>query len=304
MSNSPRRPGQVDAAGTQAALSEASDPGGRASRTRTRVGIGGWNFAPWRKNFYPEGLAQKRELEYASRRLSSIEINSTFYGSQKPESFARWREEVPDTFVFSVKGPRYATNRSRLAEAAPSIERFFASGVLELGDKLGPINWQFPPTKQFDRDDVETFLGLLPRHLGGRELRHVVEVRHGSFELPELIEILRQHEIGLVFTDKEGVPHLHDLTAPFVYLRLERSAEDEPIGYPADALDRWAQRIRQWANGGEPDGLARLAPEAVRAREVFVYFINGFKPRAPAAAMALLERLSGKAAGEGGGDGR
>jgi uncharacterized protein YecE (DUF72 family) len=266
-----------------------------ATKAKIRVGIGGWTFEPWRSVFYPDGLAQKRELEYASRKLTSIEINGTYYGSQKPESFARWRDETPENFLFSVKGPRFTTNRRVLAEAASSIERFFTGGVLELQDKLGPVNWQFLPTKKFDPDDFEAFLKLLPARVEGRAIRHVVEVRHDSFRVPEFIGLLRRYGVATVLTDSETYPHLHDVTAPFVYARLQKSAEAVETGYPADALDTWNRRARIWSKGGVPDDLALIAdPETKppKARDVFVYMINGFKPKAPAAAMALIERLA------------
>ncbi|WP_026868883.1 DUF72 domain-containing protein [Inquilinus limosus] len=259
-----------------------------------RVGIGGWTFEPWRGTFYPEGLAQKRELEYASRHVTSIEINGTYYGSQKPESFAKWREETPEGFVFSVKGTRFTTNRRVLAEAGESIDRFVSSGILELKEKLGPINWQFLPTKQFAPDDFEAFLKLLPHSVEGRELRHVVEVRHDSFRTPEFIDMLRAHKVATVLTDKEGFPEIPDVTAPFVYQRLQRASETEETGYPAKELDRWAERARAWAKGGAPDDLKPIgSPEEKppKSRDVFIYMINGFKPKAPAAAMALIERL-------------
>jgi uncharacterized protein YecE (DUF72 family) len=259
-----------------------------------RVGIGGWTFEPWRGVFYPEGLAQKRELAYASERLTSIEINGTYYGSQKPESFARWREETPDGFVFALKGPRFATNRRVLAEAGSSIERFFASGVTELKEKLGPVNWQFMPTKKYDPADFEAFLKLLPASVEGRPIRHVVEVRHDSFRVPEFIALLRGYGIAVVLTDKDAFPEIPDVTAPFVYARLQRSAEDVATGYAPAVLDTWAERARAWSQGGIPDDLGRIgAPEKrpPKSRDVFIYMINGFKPKAPAAAMALIERL-------------
>ncbi len=260
-----------------------------------RGGIGGWTFEPWRGNFYPAGLPHKRELEFASRHVSSIEINGTYYGTQKPESFARWREETPDGFVFSLKGPRYATNRRVLAEAGSSVERFLTSGLLQLKDKLGVINWQFLPTKQFDPDDFEAFLKLLPARLEGQTLRHVVEVRHPSFVQPDFIALLRAYRIGVVIADHAEHPALHDPTASFVYVRLQRASEQEPTGYSADALADWAGRAQSWAAGGVPKDLPLIAPaerKPPRVREVFIYMINGFKPKAPAAAMALLERLA------------
>jgi uncharacterized protein YecE (DUF72 family) len=259
-----------------------------------RVGIGGWTFEPWRGVFYPSGLSQKRELEYASRRLTSIEVNGTYYGSQKPESFARWRAETPDGFVFSVKGPRFATNRGVLAEAGATIARFFASGVTELKEKLGPINWQFLPTKRFDAGDFEAFLNLLPTTADGLAIRHVVEVRHESFREPAFVTLLRKYGIATVLTDKDGFPEIPDVTASFVYLRLQRSTEKISTGYSPKELDKWAERARSWAKGGAPGDLTPIAsPEkkTSKSRDVFIYMINGFKPHAPAAAMALIERL-------------
>jgi uncharacterized protein YecE (DUF72 family) len=260
-----------------------------------RVGVGGWTFEPWRGVFYPDGLAQRRELEYAASHLTSIEINGTYYGSQRPESFAKWRDETPEGFVFSVKGPRFTTNRRKLAEAAPSIERFFASGVMELREKLGPINWQFLPTKQFDAEDFAAFLALLPKSIGGVKLRHVVEVRHASFRVPEFIALLREYEVATVYTDKADFPQIPDVTAPFVYTRLQAAAESEKTGYPLKVLDSWAARGRAWAAGGAPADLETVGPSQknhAAGRDVFIYMINGFKPKAPAAAMALIERLS------------
>ena len=270
-------------------------PVGRNTAGRILVGVGGWTFEPWRETFYPAGLAQKRELEYASRQLTSIEINGTYYGSQKPESFARWREETPDGFVFSVKGTRFSTNRRVLAESGPSVERFLTSGVLELKEKLGPINWQFLPTKRYDPEDFEAFLKLLPASLEGHAIRHVVEVRHQSFRVPGFVDLLRGYGIGVVLTDKASFPEIPDLTASFVYARLQRAVEGEKTGYPVAELDRWAKRAHAWSKGGMGEGLAAVGgPEkkAAKSRDVFIYMINGFKPRAPAAAMALIERLS------------
>jgi uncharacterized protein YecE (DUF72 family) len=267
-----------------------------ATSGTVRVGIGGWVFEPWRGTFYPKGLAQKRELEFASRRLTSIEINGTYYGSQKPESFARWRAETPDGFMFSVKGPRFATNRRVLAEAGPTIERFFKSGVLELKDKLGPINWQMLPTKKFDAADFGAFLALLPKSVEGRPIRHVVEVRHDSFRTKDFIGLLRAHGVATVVTDKESFPQIADLTAPFVYARLQCASEGRAAGYAPKALNAWAARAVQWSRGKAAGDLAAVAgaeKNPPRARDVFVYMINGFKPKAPAAAMALIERLNG-----------
>lgn len=260
-----------------------------------RVGIGGWTYEPWRGAFYPDKLPQKRELEFASRQLTSIEINGTYYGAQKPESFARWREEAPEGFVFSVKGPRFTTNRRVLAEAGASVERFLTGGVLELKEKLGPINWQLLPTKQFDAEDFAAFLKLLPAQVDGRALRHVVEVRHPSFVCAEFVELLRKHRIATVIADHAAHPLIADVTAPFVYVRLQRALQAEATGYARAALAQWEARCHAWANGKQPDDMPVLAkPErkAPRSRDVFVYMINGYKPKAPAAAMALIGLLS------------
>ncbi|MGD9945889.1 MAG: DUF72 domain-containing protein [Burkholderiaceae bacterium] len=266
----------------------------RSRQARIRVGIGGWTYEPWRGPFYPAGLAQRRELEYASRKLSSIEINGTYYGSQKPESYARWHDETPDDFVFALKGPRFATGRRMLAEAGPSIERFFDSGVLALGDKLGPINWQMPPTKRFDAEDFEAFLALLPTSLDGRTLRHAVEVRHDSFRVPEFVALARRHGVAIVIAGDARYPQIADLSAPFVYARIMGTSEDDPLGYSERALDQWAARARAWAEGAVPDGLEQVGPAPAQrsAHDVFLYVISGFKERNPAAAMALIERLS------------
>jgi uncharacterized protein YecE (DUF72 family) len=260
-----------------------------------RVGIGGWVFAPWRGTFYPKGLAQARELSYASGQLTAIEINGTFYGAQKPTSFRRWYDDTPDGFVFSVKGPRYATHRKALGEAAPSIERFFNSGVLELREKLGPVLWQFAPFTKFDEAGFEAFLALLPHQLDGRAIRHVVEVRHASFATPAFIALLRKHRVAAALVDTEGRAPLCDVTADFVYARLRRSQADEPTGYPAAALDQWTARFRTWAAGGVPKEVNPIdasAKVAKQSRDVFAYFIAGAKERAPAAAMALIKRLN------------
>jgi uncharacterized protein YecE (DUF72 family) len=259
-----------------------------------RVGIGGWTYAPWRGAFYPKGLPHARELAYAGERLGSIEINGTFYRLQSPASFRRWAEETPDGFVFAVKGSRYVVNRGRLAEAGPALERFFGSGLSELGPKLGPLLWQLAPTKRFDEADLEGFLDLLPDRLDGVPLRYALEVRHASFEDPRFVALARRHGVAIVFADSEGHPAIADVTAPFVYARLRRTVEDEPTGYPPAALDRWAEGFRRWAEGGAPDDLPRIAPDEPGPsgpRDCFVYMISGAKVRAPAAAMALIERL-------------
>jgi len=260
-----------------------------------RVGIGGWTYEPWRGTFYPPGLPQARELSYACSRLTSIEINGTFYRTQKPDSFRKWADEAPDGFVFSLKGPRYATNRSRLAEAGESIARFFDSGVTELGPKLGPILWQFAPTKKFEEEDFGAFLDLLPREVDGRPIRHVVEVRHDSFCDAAFVALLRRHNVPVVYADAENFPAIADVTGDFIYARLQRSSENEPTGYSPDALDRWAQRFQAWTSGGEPDDLPRIEQPSQtgggKERDCFVYFIAGAKVRAPAAAMAFLEKI-------------
>jgi uncharacterized protein YecE (DUF72 family) len=258
-----------------------------------RVGIGGWTFEPWRGVFYPKGLPQARELDYASRNLTSIEINGTFYGTQKPESFRRWAAETPDDFVFSLKGPRYATHRRVLGEAGESIERFFGSGVLELKQKLGPVLWQMPPTKRFDPEDFAAFLALLPPTLDGRPIRHAVEVRHESFVTPDFVTLLRKHSVAPVLVDSDKHPMFADVAGDFLYLRLQRTSEKVKTGYQPAALDTWAKRAQAWAAGGAPDDLRTIAAAAKskRKRDVFVYMISGAKVRAPAAAMGLIERL-------------
>ncbi len=258
-----------------------------------RVGIGGWVFEPWRGTFYPKGLPQVRELAHASRNVTSIEINSTFYASQKPASFRRWASETPDDFVFSLKGPRYTTHRRVLAEAGSSVERFFASGVLELKQKLGPVLWQLPPTKPFDPDDFTAFLELLPHTLDGRAIRHAVEVRHASFMTADFIALLRKHAVAPVLVDSEKHQMIADITSDFVYARLQRTSEKVKTGYAPAALDDWAKRAQTFAKGSTPDGVEMLAaaPRGKGKRDVFIYMISGAKVRAPAAAMALIERL-------------
>jgi uncharacterized protein YecE (DUF72 family) len=265
----------------------------KPAKSRIRIGIGGWTYEPWRGVFYPKDLSQKRELEYASRKLSSIEINGTFYGSQKPESFAKWHDETPDDFIFALKGPRFATNRRVLAEAGSSIERFFASGVTKLKHKLGPINWQFAGTKKFDAGDFEEFLKLLPKAVDGLKIRHAVEVRHDSFKHPDFIALARAHGVAIVIGADSDYPQIADVTAPFVYARIMGTSENQKLGYSAKALDAWAARAKAWAAGGTPDDLETVTkPKPDKAgREVFLYVISGFKERNPAAAMALMERV-------------
>nr|WP_295658724.1 DUF72 domain-containing protein [Polymorphobacter sp.] len=241
-----------------------------------RAGVGGWTFAPWCGTFYPKGLPHSRELEFASRVLTTIEVNSTFYSTMSPATYAKWHAETPDDFVFSLKAPRYAVNRRELAGAGESIDRFFASGVDALGDKLGPILWQFAATKRFDADDFARFIALLPAKIGSRRLRHVLEPRHDSFVDPAFIAMARDAGLAIVFADAHAYPMIDEATADFTYARLQNGEDDEPLGYPDAALDGWAEHARQWGKGG---------------RDAFVYFIHGGKVRAPAAAMALLERL-------------
>ncbi len=258
------------------------------------IGIGGWVFEPWRGTFYPDKLSQKRELEYAASKLTSIEINGTYYGSQKPESFARWRAETPDGFVFALKGSRFCTNRRVLAEAGPSVEKFVTSGLSELKEKLGPINWQFMATKAFDSADFEAFLKLLPKEVEGIKLRHAVEVRHPSFRSPDFVALLREYGVAAITSGDSDFPQIADVTAPFVYARIMGTKEAEEQGYSAKELDAWAGRAKDWAKGIAPADLELVAPAAEKApRDVFLYVISGDKVRNPAAAMALIERVRG-----------
>jgi uncharacterized protein YecE (DUF72 family) len=260
---------------------------------RIYLGIGGWTFEPWRGVFYPEDLPRARELEYAAQHLTSIEINGTFYRTQTPATFRKWASEVPDGFVFSVKAPRYATHRRELAEAGDSIQHFLKSGVTELGDRLGPLLWQFPPTKKFEEADFSAFLALLPATLDGHTLRHVIEVRHKSFVAPAFVSLLRKAGVAVVFSEHETYPAIADITADFVYLRLQKGEDSIPTAYPPDALDAWAERLRTFATGGVPADLPRVeaTQAAAKPRDVFAYVIHEGKIRAPAAAMALIERV-------------
>lgn len=261
---------------------------------KIHVGIGGWTFAPWRDNFYPKGLPQARELEYAARQVTAIEVNGTYYRLQSRDSFRKWAEAVPPGFVFTVKASRYCTNRRVLAEAGEGIANFLGQGIAELGDALGPILWQFMPTKQFDPADFAAFLALLPREQDGVRLRHALEVRHESFKDPRFIDLARDHGAAIVFADSPDYPAIADLTADFVYARLQDAREDEATGYPPAALDHWAKVAGSWSEGHSPQGLdyvADRAPASASGREVFLFMINGAKRRAPAAAKALIERL-------------
>lgn len=243
--------------------------------------------------FYPEKLTQAKELEYAASHLTSIEINGTYYGSQKPESFRKWAREVPDGFVFSVKGPRFATNRRVLAEAGDSIKRFYDSGLLELGDRLGPVLWQFAPTKKFDETDFGGFLELLPKKLDGRELRHVVEVRHDSFCTPAFPALLRRFGVPVVFAEHSTYPAIADVTGDFIYARLQTGSDEIKTCYPPKALDAWAKRLETWASGGEPTDLPRVDKASAKKtpRDVFAYVIHEGKVNAPAGAMELIKRV-------------
>lgn len=284
--------------------------------SRVRIGISGWTYAPWRGVFYPKGLPQKRELEYAARQFRSIEINGTFYGMQRPDAFAAWAASTPDDFVFAVKAPRFITHMRRLKECETPLANFIASGLLRLGPKLGPILWQFPPNFRFDPNRIEAFLQLLPhdtkaaarfgqRHDdrlkapawlevdAGRKLRHAFEIRHDSFRSRAFVELLRHYDVALVCADTVEWPRLMDVTSDFVYCRLHGSEELYASGYDDKALDDWARRVAAWARGGEPDDAERIGGKArARRRDVYVYFDNDMKVRAPADARGLVERVT------------
>jgi len=256
------------------------------------VGIGGWVFEEWRDHFYPKGLPQKRELEYAASKLTAIEVNGTYYGSQKPESFRRWHDETPKDFVFTLKGPRFATNRRVLAEAGDSIRRFIDSGISELKDKLGPLNWQFMATKKFDPADFEAFLKLLPRKAGSRTLRHAVEVRHDSFKDKAFVKMCRDHGVAIVCGADSEFPVIADVTADFVYARIMGTQEKEKLGYSKNMIGKWADRARRWEEGESPQ-MELLAPTAPKKkRDVFLFVISGAKARNPAAAQAIISALA------------
>ena len=243
--------------------------------------------------FYPKGLPHARELPYAAEHLTSIEVNGTFYRTQTPKTFRSWAEQVPNEFVFALKGPRYAVNRRVLKEAGGSIKRFLESGITELGPHLGPLLWQFAPTKKFDEADFGGFLDLLPKTFDGHRLRHVVEVRHDSFKTEAFIRLLRKFSMPVVLAEHQSYPAIADVTGDFVYARLQKGNEKLKTGYPPKALDAWAKRAQSWAQGGEPKDLPKVDQKAApkKPRDVFVYFIHEAKVRAPAAAMALIERL-------------
>lgn len=280
------------------------------------MGISGWRYAGWRKVFYPDGLPQKNELEYAAERMGSIEINGSFYSLQRPSSYRNWRDAAPDDFVFSVKGSRYITHIRRLRDVEGPLANFFASGVLELEHKLGPFLWQFPPNLTYDGRFAE-FFELLPRDTKQaselaenhdervpefqppkgkrREVRHAIEVRNKSFRNEEFIELLRKHRIALVVADTaKRFPYMEDVTAPFVYVRLHGDKEIYESGYTKESIGQWAQRIEAWAEGGEPtkpQTVSSKRPRRAKGRDVYAYFDNDMKVHAPFDAMALQERL-------------
>jgi uncharacterized protein YecE (DUF72 family) len=263
-------------------------------RGSIHIGVGGWTFEPWRGVFYPSGLKQKDELKYASRQLTCIEINGTYYSLQKAESWRKWAGETPDGFVFTIKGSRFCTNRRELAGAGESLARFFGQGLEELGDKLGPIFWQFANTKKFDPEDFGAFLELLPRTLGSRRLRHAVEPRHDSFLTPDFVKLARKHDVAIVYADHATYPAIADLTSDFVYARLQTGSDEVETAYEAKALDLWADRLKLWAQGGQPADLPRIDPANPapgNPRDVFAFIIHEGKVRAPAGAMALIRRI-------------
>jgi uncharacterized protein YecE (DUF72 family) len=263
-----------------------------------RTGIGGWTFEPWEGTFYPEKLAKKKQLEYAASRLAVIEVNGTYYGSQKPETFAKWASEVPDGFVFSLKASRYTTNRKVLAEAGESIDRFFSQGLTELGEHLGPILWQFAPTKKFEPADFEAFLKLLPNKVEGLKLDHVVEVRHDSFKVPEFIALLSKYNVAPVCADHFDYPLIADVTADFVYARLQKGSDDIKTCYADEDMKAWAKRLGTWSEGGVPDDLTLVDPShkpKKQPRDVFAFFIHEGKVNAPQGAMAMRELLEASA---------
>jgi uncharacterized protein YecE (DUF72 family) len=242
---------------------------------KIRVGIGGWTFEPWRGVFYPDGLPHRRELEFASRALTSIEINGTYYSTFKPDSWRKWHDETPDDFVFAVKASRFCTNRKILADAGPSIAKFFEQGIVELGNKLGPVNWQFLATKKFDPKDFAAFLALLPKDLKGRALRHAIEVRHSSFVTQAFYDLARSHGVAIVYAREDEFPQIDQRTADFTYARFMTSKDDLEAGVPQHELEGFAKQARAWAKHGD----------------VFAYFISGAKVRNPAAAQALIATL-------------
>ncbi|ASY63018.1 hypothetical protein SJ05684_c15760 [Sinorhizobium sojae CCBAU 05684] len=259
-----------------------------------RVGIGGWTFEPWEASFYPADLPKKRQLEFAGKELRTIEVNGTYYSSQKPATFAKWAADVPDGFIFSLKASRFVTNRRVLSEAGESMERFLTQGLTELGDRLGPILWQFAATKKFEPDDFEGFLKLLPEKQDGLTLRHVVEVRHPSFQSPDFVAMLDKYKVAVVLAEHADYPMLADVTADFVYARLQKGSDEVETCYPPKVLDLWADRLKAFAAGHEPDGLEKSAPERKaesRPRDVFAFFISSGKVNAPNGARELQKRV-------------
>lgn len=259
-----------------------------------RTGIGGWTFDPWEGTFYPEKLAKKKQLEFASRQLTAIEVNGTYYSSQKPATFAKWASEVPEDFVFSLKASRFCTNRKVLADAGESVGKFLGQGIAELGPHLGPILWQFMGTKKFEPEDFEAFLSLLPKSVDGLPLRHVVEPRHASFQVPEFVDMLARHGVAAVCADHHDYPMFADPTADFVYARLQKGSDDVPTCYPPADIDAWANRFDTYAKGHVPADLPLVAkdrPIETRPRDVFAFFITGGKVNAPDGARQLQSRV-------------
>ena len=259
-----------------------------------RAGMGGWTFEPWEGTFYPEKLPKKKQLDFASRQVPTIEVNGTYYSTFKPSVFAGWAAETPDDFVFSLKANRFITNRKILGTAEESMQRFLTSGLSELGPKLGPIIWQFAHTKKFEPDDFEAFLKLLPEKQDGLPLRHVLEVRHASFAVPEFVALAARHRAAICYAHHHDYPEFADVTGDLVYARLQKGEDSLPTAYAPQELDRWAARAKLWAEGGQPDDLPLADPvhkPAKKPRDVFVYIIHEGKIRAPHGAMALMERV-------------
>lgn len=257
-----------------------------------RVGVGGWDYDPWRESFYPPKLPRSKHLGHMAGRLTALEINATYYKLQKPDLFERWEKAVPEGFRFALKGSRFCSNRKVLGDAGEAVQRFCGQGLAELGEKLGPILWQFMATKKFEPDDFGAFLALLPRKVAGVRLSHVVEPRHESFRDPAFVAMARAAGVAIAFADSDEFPCIPDLSGGLVYARLQRSRTDVPTGYPVAELDRWAEVSKGWARGGSPKGLPYVArARRPRASEVYVFFISGAKERNPAAAEALIGRL-------------
>jgi uncharacterized protein YecE (DUF72 family) len=258
-----------------------------------RVGIGGWTFEPWRGVFYPKGLKHAEELAYASRHVTSIEINSTYYSTQSPASFARWAAATPEGFKFAVKASRFCTNRKALGDAGESVAKFLGQGISELGDRLGPILWQFMATKTFDEAEFEAFLKLLPARQDGLALAHVMEVRNASFADPAFVALCRKHGAAICVSENETYPLIADVTGGLVYCRLLMGSDDIETGYPPEGLDAWTARFKAFAAGAVPKDLTPVSAAAVEdtPRDVYAYVIHEGKVRAPAAAMALIARL-------------